>query len=460
MSVGLNIPGYGKHYAPYATFVPTRIGTYTSGFNFYDCNAPEFGGVNLYKRYISNYNATGGEEVGRWSHFSAGNTHNDTFSSYGFISTFEYFEVRTSVTTIGVSSVGGSVKGSGKYDAKSEVTITASPVTGFVLTSLTGYSGVLPSKNDVSFKFTITADNEIAATFQKVYSIVYNANGGDKNTVPTDTVDHFYNSGTASDNVTIPSTVPKRDGYTFLGWSVSASSASAQYLPGNQYSNLTSSNSITLYAVWAQYSVVFRGLEGAEPNTIASVSGAAGDSVVLPSCDTAKKPGYSIAGWMIGGKRYEQGSSFVLGSRTLIATAVWASVSVSKKGAGVHSEVDVGGIGNVVVKSSADNYESEVDVVPVTELVHSESGVAPEVPYDAEVEYIEGTGSGTTAGPYVFTDFSLNTDDEVEAKYTPGNMSSSKVYALWCAQSKSSSPTNRFSAAVVGNRFRYHSKCY
>lgn len=48
-------------------------------------------------------------------------------------------------------------------------------------------------------------------------------------------------------NVTLSSTRPTRDGYTFLGWATSASATTAVYQPGGTYELYTTT---TLYAVW------------------------------------------------------------------------------------------------------------------------------------------------------------------------------------------------------------------
>lgn len=71
------------------------------------------------------------------------------------------------------------------------------------------------------------------------YTVSYDANGGSG--APGNQIKY-------QDTPLALSTVqPSRAGYSFLGWSESASAASAQYQPGGIYQNNTS---ITLYAVW------------------------------------------------------------------------------------------------------------------------------------------------------------------------------------------------------------------
>lgn len=82
------------------------------------------------------------------------------------------------------------------------------------------------------------------AQWQKTITLSYNANGGSD--APSSQSATVYNA-TTSNTFTIPSTVPTREGYLFLGWSTSASATSASYSAGG---NITLSANGTLYAVW------------------------------------------------------------------------------------------------------------------------------------------------------------------------------------------------------------------
>ena len=69
------------------------------------------------------------------------------------------------------------------------------------------------------------------------YTLTYNANGGSGGP----------SSQTGGSTYTIPSTVPTRSGYAFMGWAKSSSATSAEYSAGN---TITISSNTTLYAVW------------------------------------------------------------------------------------------------------------------------------------------------------------------------------------------------------------------
>ena len=69
------------------------------------------------------------------------------------------------------------------------------------------------------------------------YTLTYNANGG--SSAPA--------AQTGASTYKISSTIPTRNGYTFLGWATSNSAASAEYSAGN---TITINKNTTLYAVW------------------------------------------------------------------------------------------------------------------------------------------------------------------------------------------------------------------
>lgn len=80
------------------------------------------------------------------------------------------------------------------------------------------------------------------------YSVTYNANGGSG--APS-------NQTKKHDEVLIlSSTIPKRTGYTFAGWSISSTSTDIKYEAGARY---TGNSALSLYAVWTpnKYTVSF-----------------------------------------------------------------------------------------------------------------------------------------------------------------------------------------------------------
>ena len=80
------------------------------------------------------------------------------------------------------------------------------------------------------------------------YILSYDANGGSYSGTSPRPSECPVTSGTSC-SAQITSTVPYRDGYTFLGWARSSSATSAQYQSGG---NITLEDNVTLYAVWKE----------------------------------------------------------------------------------------------------------------------------------------------------------------------------------------------------------------
>lgn len=87
-------------------------------------------------------------------------------------------------------------------------------------------------------KFFFSKDFNVTVSSPS-YTVSYNANGG--NGAPSSQTKQYNKT------LTLSSTKPTRDGYTFVGWAESSSASSAQYQSGGSY---TSNKNLTLYAVW------------------------------------------------------------------------------------------------------------------------------------------------------------------------------------------------------------------
>ncbi len=98
------------------------------------------------------------------------------------------------------------------------------------------------------------------------FTITYNANGGTGAPSP-----QTKESGKA---LTLSSTEPTRQGYTFLGWATSSGASSAQYNPGSSF---TTDANTTLYAVWRKNAVP----TGAQI-VVGNVTGKPGNTVGVP----------------------------------------------------------------------------------------------------------------------------------------------------------------------------------
>lgn len=91
---------------------------------------------------------------------------------------------------------------------------------------------------------TIVCSDTMAVTVvDDSFTLSYNANGGSG--APS--------NQTGATSYAVSSTVPTRQGYTFLGWSNSSSASSATYKPGD---SISLSANTTLYAVWKSASSI------------------------------------------------------------------------------------------------------------------------------------------------------------------------------------------------------------
>lgn len=174
--------------------------------------------------------------------------------------------------------------------------------------------------------FTTNANTTLYAVWQKnatTYTILYDANGGTG--APA--------SQTKTHNVTLDlrTAIPKRSGYTFLGWSTSSTATSATYSAGGSY---TANASATLYAVWSYntpaptpvttYTVSYNANGGSG----APVSQTKTKDVALTlSSATPYRSGYTFLGWSTSSTAtsptyYAGGSYTANASATLYA--VWS----------------------------------------------------------------------------------------------------------------------------------------
>lgn len=95
--------------------------------------------------------------------------------------------------------------------------------------------------NNVLQYFWGGTDNQKWLLTSAGWTVTYNLNGG-TGSIPSQTKQY-------GENLKLSTTVPKRAGYQFSGWSTTSNAASADYKPGDSY---TTNLPLTLYAVWKQ----------------------------------------------------------------------------------------------------------------------------------------------------------------------------------------------------------------
>lgn len=153
----------------------------------------------------------------------------------------------------------------------------------------------------------------------KTFTLEYNANGGSG--APAQQTATATGS---SYNFTVSSTSPTRDGYDFLGWSISQNATSASYQPGT---SISVGGTTTLYAVWQKNEVekvtltyIDRGLQYAQDTYDK------GESATVKNC-TNTRNGYTFQGWATNSAAenvvYAAGKTFTISEDTTLY-AVWS----------------------------------------------------------------------------------------------------------------------------------------
>ena len=176
---------------------------------------------------------------------------------------------------------------------------------------VTGYT---PNKFSVTGYFPGNDISDTVYYYENTYTISYNANGG-SGAPSSQTKAHFT-------PLTLSTQQPRRTGYTFLGWSTSASATTASYRPGATFS---ANGNTTLYAVWSTktYSITFNANGGSGGPT--SQTKYHGIKLLLSSIEPTRS-GYTFLGWGVSSSStsptYQPGDWYNSNvSRTLYA--VW-----------------------------------------------------------------------------------------------------------------------------------------
>ena len=126
--------------------------------------------------------------------------------------------------------------------------------------------------------------------------------------------------------VTINSTTPTREGYTFVGWSETKTATTSSYTPGNNYT--LSLKNYTLYAIWKAktYTVSYNANGGT--GTVTSQTKTYGTNITLASSGFTRS-GYTLSHWNTqsdgSGLSYNLGSSYTdAGAVNVTLYAIWS----------------------------------------------------------------------------------------------------------------------------------------
>lgn len=113
-----------------------------------------------------------------------------------------------------------------------------------------GVNKNVPTNNGAILEYTNSDEKTATKDFEDpkldctVYSLSYNANGGNGTGLPAE---KKYFAGSSA---TVTNVVPERDGYKFLGWSTDKDATTAKYQAGDTVAMTGDTYAIVLYAVW------------------------------------------------------------------------------------------------------------------------------------------------------------------------------------------------------------------
>ena len=238
-----------------------------------------------------------------------------------------YAQWQINTATLAYNAQGGSgAPGNQTGDAASDVTVSTTEPTRDGYT-FTGWDTVADgSGTDYSGGDTYTLPNNGTDTLYAQWQIntvtlAYDPQGGSGE--PGD------QTGDAASDVTVSTTEPTRDGYTFAGWDTAANGSGTDYAGGATYT-LPNSGTDTLYAQWTPVPVIVATVTLTyDPQ---GGSGEPGDqtgdaaSNVTVSSTVPTRTGYTFTGWDTtangSGTDYADGATYTLpnsGTDTLYA---------------------------------------------------------------------------------------------------------------------------------------------
>ena len=153
-----------------------------------------------------------------------------------------YFAALPTFTVTPSAGSGGAIDPSTAQSVTESDTasFTLTPENGYQTDSVTGTCGGTLAGNAFTTS-PITADCTVIGNFTEVVTLTYDLQGG--STGPGD------QTGAADSEISISTSTPTREGYTFLEWNTATDGSGTSYSSGDTYT-LPNSGTATLYAQW------------------------------------------------------------------------------------------------------------------------------------------------------------------------------------------------------------------
>ena len=232
-----------------------------------------------------------------------------------------------------LTTISAALASSGKYfvDLKtSSDHVWAPNISQVIATSNMGYKKVDGSwgtglSSGMRGKFRIWADNcskNWNCHFVPYYHLSYDGNGEGATNLPEASDDKSCEGDVAARTVVVSSTVPTRDGYTFVGWNTAANGSGTAKAAGD---NVVLTSDVVLYAQWRQNFTVTYDRVGGTDDCANETCGA---GMTYTVCGTEPtKSGYIFAGWKDASTSvvYNAGDNFTMPAADVTLTAQWTA---------------------------------------------------------------------------------------------------------------------------------------
>ena len=270
---------------------------------------------------------------------------------------------------------GGSVSGSGTFEENTQVTVTATPNSGYHFVRWTENGAEVSTS--ASYSFILTADHTLVAVFEQ-----------DAPTTPTKhtvTVNGSYatNSGAGqyADGVTVTINAGSRSGYTFTGWTATGITLSS---PNSATISFTMpGNNVTVMANWRQNS------------STGGSSGGGGSS--SPSYTVSTDKDTENGSYTVRPSRAERGDTVTITTKPDEGYQVGKVTVTDKNGDTVKVANKGGGVYTFTMPASA--VSVDVTFVAEKQWTNPFADVAKDAWYYDAVKYVNENGlmAGTSA---------------------------------------------------------------
>ena len=307
------------------------------------------------------------------------------------------------------------------------LSISATPNSGyrFKQWDVTGLGSSVASTTTNPTTFTMgTADANLEAVFEAVYTVTYDANGG------TGTMTDENSPYTSGSTVTVLANAFTRDGYDFSEWNTKDDGSGSSYDPDDDKNNkFTITANTTLYAQWA-----------VETHTVAVSSvGSASEIITAAYANNTIAEGGSASGIAYGTEISLRADGLAAGKGIVWdvyktgETGTKVTVTDNKFTVPTYDVTISGSIGNVYVKYTSDIAEGDYVLYNSAAMKNNISSDR----FENQTTYISVSGSEM-----------IITDDDIAADVTwhIANISQTSYWTLYNADE------SKYAAGVENNK--------